>query len=123
VRFCYNRCIVGNYRGALILDRLEISTKEVVVYLESINVINEQILAVLRKKPALPDYECLPWFVDFNMDKVITRKLKSNKKLSGLEIDKLRQTLLDALTMLRRGPGRNCAGEKAVGLQNYIENL
>lgn len=92
----------------VILENEKISTEEVVAFIEAVNTSSAQTLRVLTKKPALPNYERLEWVISFKLDLSIATKLKSHKKLSEEEKQRLRYVLLDSnlsdakLLILRR---------------------
>lgn len=109
--------------GISILNKLQITTKEVIAYLESVDSTNEQILQVLQKKPSLPEYEKLPWVIESKIDKSITRKLKGNKSLTAVESIRLKEILTIALTMLKKGHPYETKTKRTKGLQEYIEKL
>lgn len=115
--------MIRDTKGVPILDKLRISTREVVIYLESINVANKQILSVLRKRPALPDIDKLTWFIEYREEKKMARKLKNNKKLSENEREKLKRILTEAKINLKKLTGVQGIGGNTEGLEDYIRSL
>jgi hypothetical protein len=109
--------------GIAILDKMHISTKEIVQYLESLDVANVQILNVLRKKPSLPGYETLPWVINSKLDLLITSKLRNNRKLNDREKLRLSKNLLDALKSLKKLKGTKGVKGLTSGLEIYINKL
>lgn len=105
-------------RRITILDRINISTKEVILYLESLNAANAEVLKVLKKKPALPGYEHLPWVIEFRKQVQITEKLKTNKKLTSEERLGLRKVLVEAAKRLNKL--RGCTN---AGIEMYLKEL
>ena len=103
-------------RGILILDKLKLSSREIVLYLESINIKNQLILNLLKKKPVLPGYDKLPWVIEFKLDCVITKKLKNRSRLTNVEKERLTSTLKNAATGLKKM-------SKGWALEDYISNL
>lgn len=115
--------MVRDEYGVLVLNKLTISTREVIVYLESIDISNKQILQVLMKKPALPDYGQLPWVKGVEKDMVITKKLKSKSKLNIDEKTRLKNILEDALTGLRKINRMQRVNRGLNGLEVYIQKF
>ncbi len=105
------------------LNKTKVSKKDVVSYLESLDVANNQVLKVLQKEPALPGYKKLPWVKESLVDKAITTKLKSNKILTLSETLRLKEILNLALNKLRKGHNLKVVPRMTKGLQNYIDKL
>jgi hypothetical protein len=115
--------MIKGQEGVSALNKLQISTKEVISYLESVNLLNDEILKVLQKKPSLPDYDKLPWVLESKMDRDITIKLKNKKNLNAEETTRLKETLIRALSTLKKGHSTSSANKRTNSLQSYINKL
>jgi len=116
--------VANSPSGISALNKSKVSTKDIVTYLDSLNVANEQVLKVLQKKPSLPGYEKLPWVLESKIDKNITAKLKNKKHLSLSETMRLKKILNSALDKLRKGHSfKSATTRRMEGLQNYIDQL
>lgn len=107
---------------ALLLDKVEISSKEIIVYLETLNSKNQSIFDVLTRKPALPDVNDLPWVKEYKMDKNITNKLKHKSVLTQDEKNRLLITLSEAATFIKRAH-RKRGVKMEIALETYISSL
>ena len=90
-------------------------------YLESIDLANDQIILVLKKKPSYPEYQKLPWYMAVCEDKAITMKLKKDKKLVRVEKTRLRETLELALLEIKKLRRWRRENPAATGLEKYIQ--
>lgn len=115
--------MIRDTKGAPILDKLHISTKEIVVYLEFINLANKQILQVLKKTPPLPEYSELAWFLDYRAEKKIASKLKNKKSLNKSERARLTAILNEAKVNLQKLRGVQGINGNTKGLDDYIKRL
>lgn len=109
--------------GISILNKLQITTKEVINYLEHIDLANEQVMKVLQKKPSLPGYDKLPWVIESKVDKQITVKLRNRKKLTSSETRRLQEILSAALVTLKKGHQYETIQKRTQSLQDYIKSL
>lgn|GEM_PF-3206923 len=110
-------------RQILLLSKEKISTKDIIVYLESVNLANLRIFKVLVKKPILPDYDSLEWVINFKKDLAITKKLKSSKKLNVSERLRLKNTLSDARGLVKKLYIFRGIQNSAESLERYIKNI
>jgi len=114
---------VNNPASISALNKTKVSKKDIISYLESLDIANNQVLKVLQKEPALPGYKKLPWVKESKIDKRITIKLKSNKILTLTETLRLKEILNLALNKLRRGHNVKVFPQTTKGLQTYIDKL
>lgn len=112
-----------NIQQIAILDKENISKKEVISYLEAINLSNMAILGVLKRKPALPGYEELEWVVNLKIDLKITSKLRGSKNLSFVEKSRLKTTLKDACLSIQKLRGARVFAGQSGSLEEYINAL
>lgn len=106
-----------------VFDKSKISTKDVVNYLESVNIKNSQILKVLQKKPSLPGYESLPWVKELKLDKAIAAKLRNRKNLNLVETLRLKETLNEVIGILKKGQKASVKTKKITSIKHYIKSL
>lgn len=112
-----------NIKQIAVLDKKSITTSEILLYLESINLENEMIVGVLKREPAMPGYEQLEWFLNSKIDIKITKKLKTSQKLDMEERLHLKETLLEASLSLKRLKRLNGTLGQTQGLEEYIKTL
>ena len=115
--------MVRDEHGILVLNKVRISTKEVILYLEAIDLSNKQILRILKKKPSLPDYDHLPWVMDVRKDMGITRKLKAKSRLNQDEKMRLKNILEVALSGLRKMNRMQRIKREVTGLEVYMDKF
>jgi len=110
-------------RDIVVLDKVRISTSEVVSYLESINVANHSIIEVLKRKPALPHYENLEWVINSKIDLEITKKLKAKISLSYEEAFRLKAILSQVIKEIKKLKRPGGVHGNTSGVEQYLNSI
>ncbi len=109
--------------GVNIFNKKSVSDAEVVEYLETLDAANQEIVAILSKKPSYPDYKKLPWYLSICQDKLITEKLKDKRSLVEQEKERLKETLKVALAEVKKIQKWSRGVQKHSGLEKYINKF